>query len=533
MKTLISTFSKFVKRKDSLLLLVLLISGISLIGWLIDKVILASFLTNYIPVAPSTALLFITLSVIFLVNNKTEGSLIIKSIAFALLVLSVLFCLDIFLNYFFSFGWNIENIFIEDPRKFGAVLIGRMSPLTSVLFIFSSIGIWKIGENSSETGKYITSGFALLTALVSSVLLIGYLYNAPLLYGGHTIPVALPTAVCFLLFSITLLRVLEFRFWTFNLLKDNRITHQLLRSFLPTVVGIVMLAAYFNNSISFDNINPTLISSLILLITILVSVILITQISKNIGAQLLKVEKSLQESETKLKQLNIDKDLFLSILGHDLKGPFNSILGYSNILIEQIREKDYDGINKHAVIIQKSSQRAMDLLMNLMEWAQSQSGRMKFNPEYFELVELLKDLELLLSGVIEQKSISISKNVSSNGSVFADKKMISTVLRNLISNAIKFAKPGGKIIISIAHNQKELVVSVKDNGIGIPKPNIEKLFRIDESFTTPGTQNETGTGLGLIICKDFIEKHHGKLWVESQEGKGSTFYFAIPYKDDL
>jgi two-component system sensor histidine kinase/response regulator len=239
-------------------------------------------------------------------------------------------------------------------------------------------------------------------------------------------------------------------------------------------------------------------------------------------------EERIKIQNEELQKINAEKDKFFSIIAHDLKSPFNSILGFSDLLVEQMREKNYTGIDKYAELIQLSSTRVMDLLLNLMEWSRSQTGRMEFNPEYFELVVLIKDTDLLLSGAMEQKSISLSKSVPSNVSVYADKKMISTVLRNLISNAIKFTHPGGKITISVEERKAELRVSVSDNGVGIPKASIEKLFSIDESYSTVGTTNEKGTGLGLILCKDFVEKHGGKIWVESEEGKGSTFYFSIP-----
>ncbi|PKP51388.1 MAG: hypothetical protein CVT92_12885 [Bacteroidetes bacterium HGW-Bacteroidetes-1] len=241
-----------------------------------------------------------------------------------------------------------------------------------------------------------------------------------------------------------------------------------------------------------------------------------------------QIENEIKRKNLALEKSNAEKDKFFSIIAHDLKSPFNSILGLSEILVEQIKEKEYQGIEKYAHIINQSSLRAMDLLMNLMEWAQSQTGRMVFNPEYFELVELIKNTTALLEGAIQQKSISLSKKIPANAPVYADKAMISTVLRNLLSNAIKFSHPGGNIDISAKENQKELIISVSDHGIGIPKAGMDKLFRIDENYSTPGTQNEKGTGLGLILCKEFVEKHGGKIWVESKLGVGSTFYFSLP-----
>jgi PAS domain S-box-containing protein len=247
-------------------------------------------------------------------------------------------------------------------------------------------------------------------------------------------------------------------------------------------------------------------------------------------------ERQINQQNAELQKLNGEKDKFFSIIAHDLKSPFNGILGFSNLLVEQVREKDYNSIEKYAQIIQQSSGRAMDLLMNLMEWASSQTGRLEFNPEYFELVSDINELILFFKDIAGQKSISISSQLPSNAPVFADKAMISTILRNLISNAIKFSHPGGEIVISVEENQTRLTISVSDKGVGIPKNSIDKLFRIDENYSTPGTQNEKGTGLGLILCKEFIEKHKGKIWVASEAENpsagiagGSSFYFSIPY----
>ncbi len=243
-----------------------------------------------------------------------------------------------------------------------------------------------------------------------------------------------------------------------------------------------------------------------------------------------RIEEVLKNSEASLRELNATKDKFFSIIAHDLKNPFNSIIGFSNLLLEQIKEKDYEGIEKYAGIIQKSSQRAMDLLMNLLEWSRCQSGRMEFNPEYFEIISLIKDVIKLLNDSAQQKAISISRKLPHNVPVYADKAMVSTILRNLISNAVKFTNPGGKVVISAKQEQNDLIVSVCDNGIGIKKDTLGKLFHIEESVSTIGTLNEKGTGLGLILCKEFIEKHNGMIWVESEVGKGSVFTFALPLK---
>ena len=242
-----------------------------------------------------------------------------------------------------------------------------------------------------------------------------------------------------------------------------------------------------------------------------------------------KTEAEIKQRNEELRELNATKDKFFSIIAHDLKSPFNSIVGLSEILVEQINEKEYDGIEKYASIILQSSLRAMNLLMNLMEWSRSQTGRMEFSPHLFDLKEFINDIASMFDDIALHKGIVIKRELPANVILFADKDMINTVLRNLISNAIKFTNQGGEIIVSVNEEKDKLMVSVKDNGIGIPKDVIGKLFRIDENYSTRGTANEAGTGLGLMLCKEFIEKHDGEIWVESEVEKGSTFYFTLPH----
>ena len=255
----------------------------------------------------------------------------------------------------------------------------------------------------------------------------------------------------------------------------------------------------------------------------------------NLQRQLIKEKLTLEntlnklnESNLDLKQINASKDKFFSIIGHDLKSPFNSVIGLSKLLVEQIKNNDIDGIELYGNLIIESSEKALGLLMNLLEWSRSQTGRIELNAEYFNLVDLINKIKLLFDDSASQKSITIKHSMPPIITVFADVDMISSVLRNLISNAIKFTMPGGEITVSATEKQNEIICSVSDSGVGISKNSIEKLFRIDQSVSTAGTQMETGTGLGLILCKEFIEKHKGRIWVESEEGNGSTFYFTLP-----
>jgi signal transduction histidine kinase len=244
-----------------------------------------------------------------------------------------------------------------------------------------------------------------------------------------------------------------------------------------------------------------------------------------------QTELQIQLQNEDLQKLNATKDKFFSIISHDLRSPFNGILGFSTILVDQIEEKNFDGIEEYARIVKNSAQRALSLLMNLLEWSRSQTGLVKFSPEYVEIGILIDEVANLFVEMAQQKSIELSIELPSKVIAFGDKDMLGCILRNLISNALKFTNPGGHIVISAERKPDEILFSVSDNGVGMKKEALGKIFRIDSSSSTKGTNDEKGTGLGLILCKEFVEKHRGKIWAESELGKGSEFKFSIPVKD--
>lgn len=248
------------------------------------------------------------------------------------------------------------------------------------------------------------------------------------------------------------------------------------------------------------------------------------------NAKLEEQKREIQEQVEVTREAINTKDRFFSIIAHDLRSPFNSILGFGSLLIEHIQDRNYEEIEEYAIHMQRSSQRAFDLLKNLLEWSRSQTGRMEFKPELLDIKSIINEVVELINDSAQQKSITILCDLQHTTILFADRAMLSTILRNLISNAIKFTRQGGKIDISSEFKQNQLMLSISDDGVGINEDVIEKLFRIEESFSTLGTLNEKGTGLGLILCKEFVEKHGGEIWVESQVGKGSKFHFTLPMK---
>jgi PAS domain S-box-containing protein len=235
-----------------------------------------------------------------------------------------------------------------------------------------------------------------------------------------------------------------------------------------------------------------------------------------------------KEAESRLKELVATKDRFISIIAHDLKSPFNAIVGLSELLRESVENKDYANAQYFSQVINASSHQALDLLINLLEWARSQTGRIRIVPEKINVAELVEEVSSLYESTLNQKKVVISTAVEPYLTIVADRNMLSTVIRNLISNAIKYSHGGGKVSIVAFTRNGQIQFSVSDNGVGIASDDLGKLFRADANFTTKGTQSEKGTGLGLVICKDFITRHNGTIWVDSKPGLGSTFSFRIP-----
>jgi PAS domain S-box-containing protein len=443
------------------------------------------------------------------------------------------------------------------------------------------------------------------------------------------------------------MRLYGFRYLTFSLIKANKVQHLLLKSFLPIVIFIIILQGFLDNVWSFNHINPPLTGALILLIVIALTTVIVYRVSAIIGAQLLKAENQLKESEEKfrstmehsadaifitdqfgkyiyanktasgmlgytfeeltsktfsdisppdkkseyyeifkqilagqgifteiellkkdgefistdlnavllpdgtiygscrditqrksdekkvrvlnrkLSELNADKDRFIAILGHDLKSPFNNLLGLSDILIENLSTLKKKEIEDLASSINSTARKTYGLLDDILMWARIQQGKMPFSPQELDLRVICNQVLEIMGMAVDNKRISVEYTWKDDIMVFADAQMLKTILRNLISNAIKFTNQQGTIRISATRTGAKTEITVSDNGVGIDTENLSKLFDITEVLTTNGTDGESGTGLGLLLCKEFVEKHGGQIWVESLVGEGSQFHVII------
>ncbi|MFA8344037.1 MAG: PAS domain S-box protein [Rhodothermaceae bacterium] len=242
-----------------------------------------------------------------------------------------------------------------------------------------------------------------------------------------------------------------------------------------------------------------------------------------------KAEENFKKSAQNLKELNETKDRFISIISHDLRTPFSSILGFTDLLLDD-PEMEQERQIEYVQFIRESSQNMLALVNSLLDWTRLQTGRISFTPGKLNAKTLAGKTIQMIKGAAIQKNINLTENISDGMIIHADEGLLMQVLNNLISNAVKFTNSGGSITISAEPKatEKKIVFTVKDSGTGIKPENIDKLFNIDSKFTLAGTSGEKGSGLGLSLCKEIIEKHGGKIWVESDYGNGSEFKFTIP-----
>lgn len=241
-----------------------------------------------------------------------------------------------------------------------------------------------------------------------------------------------------------------------------------------------------------------------------------------------KAEQLLKERESQLIELNSTKDKLFSIIAHDLRSPFNTILGFSQLLIDKLPANDEDETGTYLGHIYSSAQNTLILLDNLLNWARSQTGRSICNPEKADLRGIVDEIFAMSSASSNVKNIALNYTPTIDVEVYTDVDMLKTILRNLISNAIKYTHSNGEITISALQSQDDIEITVSDNGVGMSDEIRNKLFEIETNITTVGTANEKGSGLGLVLCKEFVEKLGGKIWGESEDGKGSDFKFTLP-----
>ena len=270
----------------------------------------------------------------------------------------------------------------------------------------------------------------------------------------------------------------------------------------------------------------TILIGLSIVILILILILFITQRKSN--TKLKAANEEIQDKNKELEEVNATKDKFFSIISHDLKGPLNSLTSFSGLLMNHTDSLSKEEIQMLAKDLDKSLKNLFALLENLLQWSRSQTGNIEFKKEPFNLTEVLKKNKDLLTKQAGNKQIEIELKQEDPIEVKAHEQSIDTVVRNLVSNAIKFTNEGGKIKMGVSEDDTYYYVKVADNGVGMSPKIVDQIFKIDSKHSTQGTAKEKGTGLGLILCKEFVEKNGGTIGVKSKEDKGSMFYFSIP-----
>jgi signal transduction histidine kinase len=248
-------------------------------------------------------------------------------------------------------------------------------------------------------------------------------------------------------------------------------------------------------------------------------------------ANIERLYAELKDSNQKLTESNQTKDKLFSIIAHDLRSPFNNILGISEILVKNVEDFKLEESKMYLELISVSAKNTLILLDNLLNWSKSQTGQIIFTPRKTDLAAVIQEIIKQSESAANRKKISLTQIQQEDIIVSTDENMVKTILRNLVSNAIKFTETGGNVTISAVTEQNRIKITVSDNGIGIPEETRKKLFGISANISTSGTANEGGSGLGLILCRDFAKLLGGEISVASEPGKGSDFKFTIPYPD--
>ena len=252
---------------------------------------------------------------------------------------------------------------------------------------------------------------------------------------------------------------------------------------------------------------------------------------QELAEKIVESERQLREYAEELKRSNATKDKLFSIIAHDLRNPFHAFIGLSHALLSDLEAGNSDMVLDYARMMNESAEQGYELLVNLLDWSRQQRNIIVYTPRPFNLKDMINRTISIVSTSAAAKNIAIEFVAEKEWTINSDEAIFSTVFRNLLSNAVKYTPDGGCITVEVVKSAEFYNISVKDSGVGIPAGKLKTLFSGDAVASTPGTNHEKGTGLGLMLCRDFVRMLGGDIWVESVEGKGSTFTFSVPNKD--
>ena len=511
--------------------LALLLSLLDLAGWIFNIAVLRSLTPQLGTMNLITAICFILTSSALLIILLDFPSTRIKSLSVFLAV--VICCISLVsvyaCTYYIDTGRESSltslsafSLFIS-PEK-------RMALLTSCDFFLTGVILLLLlpkKENASEIAHFLI----IPVFFISYYTIVKYILDVNSVVGLSNISIPLNTdiAFCSVCAAVLLMRPQTWLLETFTSQKTGGI---FARKLIPALIILPLVIGWLHKegdkASLFKSEEDVILLAIVYTVCFLVLVWMTARSVNKIDIQRQASEEALRERESQLTDLNATKDKFFNIVAHDLKNPFTSLLGSSELLYENIDNLGTENIRELALILNDSAKSGYAILQNLLDWSRSQTGLLKINPESVNLRDLIKENISAQQLAAANKEIKIYYKSEEDVFVYSDKNMINTILRNLLSNAVKFTYKSGKVAISTAMADDEVIVSVKDSGIGIPMEKIEQLFKIDARNSNPGTDNEQGTGLGLKLSKEFVEKLGGRIWVECIETTGSEFRFSIP-----
>ena len=434
------------------------------------------------------------------------------------------------MNLFFILSL-INNIFTYDyTNTFVIELISRLGfQLSMIVALFFLIEYTNVFNNKS----YIKIG--VIAIYIPAIVLLSLQHNlAELMRVNNSYPIFM------LIFGNIFFVVITLIYF----IKEKSI-----KSFILVFIFLFNLFSGFHDSYYFVVLkvkpyllltpNSVFLMNLTIFFVLLIDHSKIYHLAINTSKQLRELNENLEslvekrtqktiEYANKLEEVNKTKDKFFSIIAHDLKNPFNTLIGYSDVLRSDFREYGQNEIYQQLNIIYDTSVNGYHLLENLLKWSQTQTDKIVFEPKKINLYEIVQSCINDIENQSQFKDIDINNNVPENYHIIADENLLKTILRNLVNNAVKFTPRNGMVSISSKKDDTVTEILVQDTGIGMSENELQNLFKIDKIYSKPGTNKEKGSGLGLILCKEFVEKHGGKIWVESELEIGSVFKFTIP-----
>jgi signal transduction histidine kinase len=510
--------------------IVILTGAITLFGWLTGMRAIVNLQPDYIPMSPINSVFFIVFGLFLLAEASGLISKITKDAALAIFGFLMLYGLLQFAGYFVNKDFTLNDKLFPVTERIGKFPVKHMSPYAGLLFFISGISAMSImAKKNRTTLRNLAGGIGCFVALAGFVATLGYLYGTPFLYSGNIIPLSLRTAILFFFLGFGLIFIAGEETIFLRIFIGNNASARLLRIAIPLVVSIFILQGILDVILThYYKFNEALVLALATVFSVVASIILIINITGKIFQSANKAEKERLKALEELKIANNAKDKLFRIIAHDLRSPFTSIIAFFELLTEQYDNFKEDEKKSFLLGIKKSSEETLELLENLLTWSITQTNGMKVLSIDINLDELVNHQIEILGNIADSKKIKLLSQIPVGATARADKVMVETIVRNLTLNAIKFTHPGGIITISADIVNKEVRITVADNGVGIAASDLDKMFILDKHHSLTGTSNEKGTGLGLQICKEFTEKNGGKIWVESELGKGSKFIFTLP-----